>query len=468
MGKHKLLIILLCGIIAFSGGIFLRMQNIWHPTQEGVLNFLMEDSQRKEEDTYSQLIKEQGRFNMLIIGEDNVEESKRSDTILLVSVDVDDKNIRIVSLPRDLRVSIPGHGTQKLNHAYAYGGQELLKTTIENYLSVPILYCVVVDYDGFPPFVDALGGIDINVERKMKYRDKAGNLDINIMPGLQHMDGKTAMHYVRFRHDAMGDIGRIQRQQKFLKNVITKVYDPASLSNIPSLIRSAMHLFRSDMSTSYAIGLANFVQKEIPQENIFFTMCPGEPATVNKRSYWIGDPEAVNLFLTAPLSVLHTGKLVKLDSRRRETKIPFSTVKRVKNLPGQAVAGAESTNENQIDPQLLKSLVEGINTDIAVLNGDGRAGICKEVALRLQKLGIDVRETGNAKHFDYNFSNIIYPLNASIGMKNTAKMLGTFFGVADNLIRASNQANCVSIVLGHDYKTAVLDTLNNYLQYKKR
>ncbi len=466
MGKHRLLIVLLCGIIAFLGGIFLRMQNVWHPTQEGVLSFLMQDSQKKEEDAYYQLIKEQGRFYVLVIGEDNVEKSKRSDTILLASVDVDDKNVRVVSLPRDLRVMIPGHGTQKLNHAYAFGGQELLKATIESYLSIPILYCVIVDYDGFPAFVDALGGVDIEVERKMVYRDRAGDLDINIMPGLQHLDGRTAMHYVRFRHDAMGDIGRIQRQQKFLKKVITQVYAPTTLTKVPSLIRSALQLFRTDMSPSFAIGLANFIQKEIPQENIFFTMCPGEPAIVSKLSYWIGDIEAVNMFLSAPLADLHAGRLFKVDSKGNKTKIPFSAVK-LANSMGQG-SNTDDGNVKQIDPKLLKTLVEGINTDIAVLNGDGRAGICKEAAQRLQKLGIDIRETGNAKHFDYNFSNIIYPENASVSMKNTAKMLGEFFGVPNNLIRASNQAHCVSIVLGHDYKATVLDTLDVYLKNRKK
>ena len=87
---------------------------------------------------------------------------------------------------------------------------------------------------------------------------------------------------------------------------------------------------------------------------------------------------------------------------------------------------------------------------------------------KLQKLGIDIRETGNAKHFDYNFSNIIYPENASVSMKNTAKMLGEFFGVPNNLIRASNQAHCVSIVLGHDYKATVLDTLDVYFKNRKK
>ena len=69
------------------------------------------------------------------MGEDNVDGSRRSDTILFITVDIDDKNIRVLSLPRDTRVMIPGHGTQKLNHAFAYGGQDLMRATVTNYLA---------------------------------------------------------------------------------------------------------------------------------------------------------------------------------------------------------------------------------------------------------------------------------------------------------------------------------------------
>ena len=466
MGKHKLLITIICALIAFLGGIFLRMQNEWHPTQEGMLDLLMKDSQKKEEDSYFDLVKNQGRFYVLVIGEDNVENSKRSDTVLLASIDIDDKNIRVVSLPRDLRVMIPGHGTQKLNHAYAYGGHELLKATVEQYLSVPILYYVIVDFDNFPQFIDSLGGIDLEVDKKMKYRDKAGNLDINIMPGLQHLSGKTAMEYIRFRHDALGDIGRIRRQQKFIKNTIAKIYSPTSLIQIPSLIRSAVQMFKTDMPPSYAIGLANFIHKEIPQENMFFMMCPGVPETIKRVSYWIGDTESVNVFLTASLEQLHSGKLTKVDSNGKETKIPFSVAKVPENADG--TQGDGSNNAPVFDENQLRTLVQGISADVAVLNGDGRSGICKAVAEKLQQLGVDVRETGNAKHFDYNFSNVIYPVNASATAINTAKTLGAFFGIANNLVRASAQAHCVSIVLGHDYKTTILDKLNVYLSHRKR
>ena len=79
------------------------------------------------------------------MGEDDVEGSRRSDTILLATVDVDDKNVRVLSLPRDTRVAIPGHGTQKLNHAFAFGGPQLMQATIEKYIGMPILYYLVID-----------------------------------------------------------------------------------------------------------------------------------------------------------------------------------------------------------------------------------------------------------------------------------------------------------------------------------
>ncbi|MBQ0055756.1 MAG: LCP family protein, partial [Synergistaceae bacterium] len=164
---------------------------------------------------------------MLVLGEDDVEGSKRSDTILFVTVELDDKCVKVLALPRDTRVEIPGHGTHKLNSSFAYGGVELLKTTVENYLKEPILYYVVVNYDNFPKLVDAFGGVDIDVKKRMRYVDRAGHLDINFQPGMQHMDGKNALLYVRFRKDAQGDIGRVQRQQQFIKALLKKAYSPA-------------------------------------------------------------------------------------------------------------------------------------------------------------------------------------------------------------------------------------------------
>ena len=92
---------------------------------------MIEDETNKREDEgYATLLKEQGRFNILLMGEDDVEGSRRSDTILFITIDIDDKNMRVISLPRDTRVLIPHHGVQKLNHAFAYGGPDLVRATV--------------------------------------------------------------------------------------------------------------------------------------------------------------------------------------------------------------------------------------------------------------------------------------------------------------------------------------------------
>ena len=224
-----IILAVLLGFIAAAAGVGVRLYTAWNSKGETLIDAAKKSAENSA--SYDAL-ESQGKFNILLMGEDNVDGSRRSDTILFITVDIDDKNIRVLSLPRDTRVMIPGHGTQKLNHAFAYGGQDLMRATVTNYLGEPILYYMIVDYDSFPAFVDMLGGVEIDVPKRMRYVDRAGGLDINIQPGLQTLDGKTALHFVRFRKDALGDIGRIQRQQQFLKAMLKKAYDPRVI--IPS------------------------------------------------------------------------------------------------------------------------------------------------------------------------------------------------------------------------------------------
>ena len=274
--SKPILIIVLCAVFSIIAGAGLRFYFAFHAKSGDIINTITKDMDTGSAN-YSAL-KEQGKFNILIMGEDDVEGSRRSDTILLATVDVDDKNVRVLSLPRDTRVSIPGHGTQKLNHAFAFGGPVLMKETIEKYLNIPILYYLVIDYDSFPALVDTMGGVEIDVQKKMRYVDRAGKLDINIQPGLQVMDGKQALHFVRFRKDALGDIGRVQRQQQFIKAIIKKAYDPRIVIKIPELTAQMMKLFKTDMSATLAVQLAGFVQNELGRERIFFSTLHGEPA----------------------------------------------------------------------------------------------------------------------------------------------------------------------------------------------
>lgn len=458
--KHSksIIIIVLLAILGIAAGAGLKVYTILHTKSEDLLGAI-ESSIDSGSAQYAAL-KEQGRFNILIMGEDDVEGSRRSDTVLFATIDIDDKNIRILSLPRDTRVQIPGHGVQKLNHAFAYGGPDLLKATVENYLGHPILYYVIIDYVSFPAVVDILGGVEIDVQKRMRYVDRAGKLDINIQPGLQVLDGKTALHYVRFRMDALGDIGRVHRQQQFIKAVLKKVYDPRILVKIPELTAQMMKLFKTDMSPALSMQLAGFAQNELGRERIFFSTLHGQAATVNNLSYWLGDTKAANEFLNAPVEMLISGDIkenqntnnfaglsLSYSSAAEETKVNGHILGEEK--PKDKKTGTMMSNED------LLSLVRSMSESIAVLNGTGKSGLSTEVAAKLQKIGIEVVMSANAKHFDYKSSNVVYPLNAKPGTIKTAQTLGRLLGIPDNLVRSNNQAFYPSIIIGHDSKDLI-------------
>ncbi|MDO4987451.1 MAG: LCP family protein [Synergistes sp.] len=458
---RTIILAVVLGVVAMFGGVAFCLYSTWHASTTDLRSAFEDESKKKEDVKYSELLKQQGRINILLLGEDDVEGSRRSDTILFITVDIDDKNMRVMSLPRDTRVSIPGHGVQKLNHAFAYGGADLMKKTVENYLQEPILYHVIVDYNSFPEFVDMLGGVEVDVQKKMRYVDRAGKLDINISPGLQVLNGKKALHFVRFRKDALGDIGRVQRQQQFIKSMIKKAYNPAIIVKIPELAEQTMKIFKTDMSSTLAVQLAGFVQNEVGRDKMYFSMLPGEAALIDRLSYWVGDVDAAKAFLSAPLASLISGDVTEGKGKNAK-KVDFSdatdelgknsSVKRAKDEKPEAVGkdthGVMSKDE-------IASFVKSIPEAVAVLNGVGKSGVSSEISTRLQKLGVDVTHSGNAKHFDYRYSNVVYPTGASESVKETAKKLGKMLGIPKNLVRQSNQAFYASVIAGHDYKEIV-------------
>lgn len=471
--SRTIILIIICGLIAILGGAGLRLYFAWHTSQDDIRRAFENESQKKENESYSALLKEQGRFNILLMGEDDVEGSRRSDTVLFITIDIDDKNMRVISLPRDTRVQIPHHGTQKLNHAFAYGGPDLLKATVENYLGQPILYYVVIDYDSFPEFVDMIGGVEIDVQKRMRYVDRAGGLDINIQPGRQLLNGETALKYVRFRKDALGDIGRIQRQQQFIKSLVKKAYDPRVLIKFPELAAQAMKIFKTDMSPTLAVQLAGFVQNELGRERMFFSMLPGEPAMIDRLSYWMGDVKAANAFLNAPVEALVSGDVTEGNGKNAK-QVPFSTagddIAASKDGGGQPAEAAQNgapaakaAKKDEMTKEELLTLIKSMPESVAVLNGTGKAGVSSEISTRLQQLGVDVIHSGNAKHFDYQHCNIVYPTNASEKVKTTAQRLGTLLNIPKNLVRPSQQAFYASIIAGHDYKK-LITLLDNMLK----
>ena len=117
---------------------------------------------------------------------------------------------------------------------------------------------IIVNTKAFPKLIDAIGGVDINVEKRMHYEDPwddNGGLVIDLYPGEQHMDGEKAIQYVRYR-DGEGDIGRIGRQQKFMKAVLEKLVSPAILPKLPEIVKTCSSVLKTDMSVTELLDFA--------------------------------------------------------------------------------------------------------------------------------------------------------------------------------------------------------------------
>lgn len=237
------------------------------------------------------------KYNILVLGIDKRRDDiGRSNVTCLLTVDMDKKTISMLWVPRDSRVDIPGYEWNKIGHAYAYEGPKLSEKTVSKLLGVPIDYYLAVNMDGFKHVIDAIGGVDINVDKKMYYYDPydEGEVDndglIDLKPGQQHMDGNRALEYVRFRHDEMGDIGRIERQQKFSNALIEAVVKPSTITRIPDIVKEVKASFDTDIPLSTLVEIAACVPSAY-QKGLDTEMVAGTPVYINNLSYWLPNIE---------------------------------------------------------------------------------------------------------------------------------------------------------------------------------
>ena len=237
------------------------------------------------------------RKNILLLGVDsNGEgtdpfEGTRTDTIILMNIDPRSKSLNAISIPRDSKVYLPGdHGIQKINAAHAIGGIGMTIKTIEDTLGVKIDRYIMVHDQAVKEIVDALGGVDIYVEKNMHYNDYSGKLFINLQKGMNHLSGKEVVGYLRFRHDAMGDIGRTQRQQWFLRGLMESLKKPETITKLPEIINVANKYIKTNMSF-YELSQYASLAKHIDMDKIEIAMLPGAPNKKGYISYWILDPE---------------------------------------------------------------------------------------------------------------------------------------------------------------------------------
>ncbi|MFQ3544669.1 LCP family protein [Halobacillus rhizosphaerae] len=200
-----------------------------------------------------------GKTNVLLLGTDQRgSETARSDTIIIAQYDPEKGTAKMASVMRDTYVNIPGHGYNKINSAFAFGGPELLRQTIAENFGVDLEYYAIVDFNGFVQIADTLAphGVTVDVEEDMKYKDGSGTIDLDLQEGTQKLKGEDLLGYARFRHDNKGDFGRVERQQKVIKLLEDKLTSFSGIMKTPRLIGNIQPYIDTNMSSGRVMGLA--------------------------------------------------------------------------------------------------------------------------------------------------------------------------------------------------------------------
>lgn len=198
-------------------------------------------------------VDEQGRINVLLLGVDSRgEEKSRTDTIMIAQYDPKQGTAKLVSVMRDTYVEIPGYKNYKINTAYFLGGPELLRKTLEENLGVDLHYYALVDFKGFQQVVDTLApnGIEIDVEQSM-----SKNIGVSLEPGVQMLDGAELLGYARYRADAKGDFGRVERQQEVINALKDELISVNGVTKLPKLIGTVQPYIETNVDGTEVLGI---------------------------------------------------------------------------------------------------------------------------------------------------------------------------------------------------------------------
>ena len=345
-GKY-ILVLLVVFILAGLAGAFMA-------------NALVDDKPILPDNTGKMVAKD--KATVMIMGVDKrADDVGRSDTLMLATLDPNRNQASLLSIPRDTRVKIKGHGFDKINAAYAYGGRQLTQSTVESLLNTHVDHYIVVNIRGFINIIDALGGIDIDVEKRMYYDDPwddDGGLHVDLQPGMQHMDGKTAVTYVRYR-DEEGDIGRIKRQQKFMKAVMDKVVSPVIIPKLPAIVSAVSDSVETDMSITEILSFLTTLQ-DAKDNGLKSDMVPGKPVYIDGVSYWVPDIKKTRQMLADSLGISMSSSLtdsIHEDDAEYRDSLPDDAVE----MSGEERAKQQMDSDSKERMQRARQDIEHIN-----------------------------------------------------------------------------------------------------------
>jgi len=234
------------------------------------------------------------RVNVLVMGVDVTLNNRRqpvnlarSDALLLATFDPATRTAAFLSIPRDTRAEIPGHrGWWKINAAYALGGPDLTVRTVQQLLGVRVHRYVKLGPHSFARLIDAVGGVWVDVERDLHYEDSWAGLRIDLKKGRQLLSGEQAMGYARFRHDPLGDISRVQRQQKVVRALFERLKEPQTWLRAPQILRAVAENTQTNL-TPHEVATLGWFLSRLGHDRIRTETLPGRLVPL----FWEPDPD---------------------------------------------------------------------------------------------------------------------------------------------------------------------------------
>ncbi|MDT8902984.1 LCP family protein [Anaeroselena agilis] len=389
------------------------------------------------------------KINVLVLGVDERSgDVGRSDTMFAVTVDTGSKEAALLSVPRDTRVKIPGRGWDKINHAYANGREKLSQQAAEELLGIPFDYYVVINFASFGKIVDAVGGVDIDVEKRMYYRDPYDDLLIDFRPGPQHMNGKTAIKYVRYRGED-GDIGRIERQQKFIKAMLEKVTSPSIITRVPAIIREVSTAVNTNMSTGEMLSMAKLLN-DAHKKGLKTDMVPGRPAYIHDISYWLPDIVALREHIARIQGGELSGKqLAEAEKLAAEYERSIPREMKVHEAPKAAAPTKEPAAKPAKKPAAAPKASPPVpgKIAVAVVNASGNPGLGPKMAGILKARGFQV--TGVTTSAAPVSTTLVVSYSTSGTIVNQLTSLPFKYVLQ---IKNERQAVDATVYIGKDYK----------------
>ncbi len=233
-----------------------------------------------------------GKTHILVAGIDNYRAmTGRSDTMMVLSVDHKTGQMVFLSIPRDSRYDIPGHGIDKLNQSMLLGGIPLLRACVEELLGIRVDHYIFTNLAGFEKIVDAVGGLTIEVTTPMRIRTTWPAEWVELEPGTHRMDGLLAMAYLRFRTNHEGDFGRMRRQRQFLVTLTKEALRIKNVYRLPLLALAMAEAVRTDIPLHKGLSLALSFRR-LDMDELETVHLPGTPKILDGKAFVLLDDAA--------------------------------------------------------------------------------------------------------------------------------------------------------------------------------